>query len=387
MLDNKIKVIDINNIKELLTVATPGENSGTDFSEEIKTALAKQGVVEFTDEEIRTMPKNLRRLIVLDKKRCRLRTKQSGKNTLTYEIRFRRDGYNVSASGKTIDLAKQNFLEKIKKAKPTQTNMCEFPTTFNAFAVYYFENFRKEKVKPTTFANDLSRYRKYLLPHFAETPLKKITPSDCKKLLDELKKSNKGKTADELYSIMNVIFKSAIAHGIIERNPLEIVLHVQHERKNGKALSKDAEIRLKNGLQTSPYLTAFMISLYAGLRPNELKTAKIEGSFVVAVNSKRKNGKTEYKKIPIIKALRPYVQEPFVIPAPYTMREKMKEILPEHILYDLRTTFHTRCVEYKVDETARKLVMGHSLGTLANAYTDVSDEFLLHELKKLDKWE
>ena len=44
-----------------------------------------------------------------------------------------------------------------------------------------------------------------------------------------------------------------------------------------------------------------MLALYTGLRPNELYTAKIEGNFIVAINSKRKNRKLEYKKIPISK--------------------------------------------------------------------------------------
>lgn len=36
---------------------------------------------------------------------------------------------------------------------------------------------------------------------------------------------------------------------------------------------------------------------------------KFEGDFVVAKNSKRKDGKVEYKKIPITEMLRPYIQE------------------------------------------------------------------------------
>ena len=65
------------------------------------------------------------------------------------------------------------------------------------------------------------------------------------------------------------------------------------------------------------------------------------------------------------------------------IRKKMKELLPNHILYDLRTTFYTRCQECGVAEVARKEFVGHSLGALGNTYTDLSDEFLLEEGKKL----
>lgn len=61
--------------------------------------------------------------------------------------------------------------------------------------------------------------------------------------------------------------------------------------------------------------------------------------------------------------------------------------LPNHILYDLRTTFYSRCKEYGVSEHALNEYMGHSLGAIGNAYTDLSDEYLLNENKKLDFWQ
>ena len=60
--------------------------------------------------------------------------------------------------------------------------------------------------------------------------------------------------------------------------------------------------------------------------------------------------------------------------------------LPNHKLYDLRTTFYTRCDEYGVAAPARDEFVGHSGGALTNAYRDLSDEYLLKEGKKLDEW-
>ena len=58
-------------------------------------------------------------------------------------------------------------------------------------------------------------------------------------------------------------------------------------------------------------------------------------------------------------------------------------ILPNHILYDLKTTFYSNCIECEITEIAQKLFVGQSLGELGNAYTDVSDEFLIQEGNKL----
>ncbi len=351
--------------------------------------LSEQGFVEFTEKEILQMPKKIQRLLILNRKRCHIRTKPCGKG-VTYEIRYRRDGYNVYANGKTIELAKENFLRKIKTAKPKDygADGRDVPTTFTAFALFYFEAFRKEKVTEYTYKMDEARLKKHLLPRFKETPLAKITPFDCKRILDDVLSQGKGKTAEELYSILSILFKGAIAHGIMDRNPLLTVSKPTYEQKSGKALSRSEEKALFEKLAGSGHETAVAVLLYCGLRPNELKTAKIHGEFIVAVNSKRKTRKVEYKRIPICKKLRPYLPDDGELSLAQIkwIRVKYKEILPNHRLYDLRTTFYTRCDELGIAESARDEFVGHSAGVLTNAYRDLSDEYLLKEGKKLDEW-
>lgn len=338
------------------------------------------------------MPKKIQRLIIVQRKRCRLRTHVSGKNTFTYEIRFRRDGYNVTACGKTIELAKANMLEKLRHAKPkTESSQPQVPHTFHAFATFYFENFRKEIVSPQTYKNGIYRYNRWIKPHFEEKPLNKITPFDCKQLLDKAKAQGKGKTADELHSLMNCIFKCAIAHDVIQKNPLATVLHIQHERESGEALTRDEERTLLAFMESDQCDCAqeLALALFCGLRPNEVASAEIHGDFIQAVNSKRHNRKVEYKFIPICNRLRPFIQDGIRIQwTPQIVRRRIKAILPNHKLYDLRTTFYTRCQTFGVAEAALKAFMGHSFGKLGNSYSDLSktQEFLLSEGQKLNIW-
>lgn len=130
-----------------------------------------------------------------------------------------------------------------------------------------------------------------------------------------------------------------------------------------------------------------MLMLCTGARPNELETARIDGKFIVMKNSKRKTREIEYKKIPIIELLRPYLPESGILPqfpSPNYLTLNFPKIVPNHKLYDLRTTFNTKCEEAGVANTARMKFMGHSLGALRDAYTDLSDEYLLREGAKLN---
>ena len=71
------------------------------------------------------------------------------------------------------------------------------------------------------------------------------------------------------------------------------------------------------------------------------------------------------------------------VPGLQYVREQFNKVLPNHILYDLRTTFYTRCEECGVATPARDHFVGHSSSVLNATYTDLSDEYLLKEGEKL----
>ena len=334
------------------------------------------------------MPKTFKKEFRTDGCTARVYRRKIGKESYTYDIKYRRNSYNVTVTDKNLDVAKKKFIEKLKTAekvtKPNSKTGSVVPTTFNTFSMYFFEKFRIKKISKQTYQSDLNRYKKYLLPYFKERPLKLITAEQCQNILDDITAKGKGKTADEIFSLMSIIFKAAISHGIITKNPLDIVVHRNHEREHGTSLTKDEE-RILLSVPNEEERLMFAVALYTGMRPNEYETAKIDGKFIVCKNSKRKNGKVEYKKIPISPMLEPFLKNvsELKIYKAYTMREKLGKMLPNHILYDLRTTFYSRCKECGVSEYALSEFMGHSLGALGNAYTDLSDEFLLKEGQKI----
>ena len=47
--------------------------------------------------------------------------------------------------------------------------------------------------------------------------------------------------ADEVYCILNTIFRMAIKHSVLTANPIDIVFHKKHAHEHGAALTKDEE--------------------------------------------------------------------------------------------------------------------------------------------------
>ena len=354
---------------------------------------ADKGILEFTEQEIQKMSK-----IVKDNKTVKgkiftsgfavcWRKRQTGKNSFSYNVRFNRAGYHIEFSEKHKCDLKPRFIEELRKQTERRNyqNALGVPYDFEGFTRYFFENFRKPKVREYTYRLDCQKYKNYVQAFLGKLNVRDIHPGHCKRVIDNMLSQNHERLAQSVYSLLNLIFKSAIAHHLIQHNPMDAVLPVSHEYEHGEALTYEEEKALLLFVKGTPYEIMFAVALYTGLRPNEYKTAKIQGAFIVAVNSKRKTKKVEYKKIPISPMLRPYLEGVTELRFYRVehIRDKMKEALPNHKLYDLRTTFYTRCQECGVAEVARKEFVGHSLGTLGNTYTDLSDAFLLKEGEKL----
>ena len=136
---------------------------------------------------------------------------------------------------------------------------------------------------------------------------------------------------------------------------MDIVIYDKHEREHGKALTIEEEKELLQRAE-EPFRTVFAIALYTGLRPNEYGTVRITENMIYARNSKRHNGKEEIKRIPITPMLKPYIEDCTEMPiiGLDTIRRKFNLIFGKaHKLYDLRTTFYTRCQMCNVAPAAR----------------------------------
>ena len=358
-----------------------GESNGVNLQSD-----GGSDVLAFSRKEIDSMPRTFRKQFRCKGITAHVHKRRSGKRNWNYEIRCQVNHRKINVSSNNLEEAKQKFIRKLEEVESGKVQKINaVPSTFDKFANYFFDKFYKRKVGGSTFRVAMSNYKNHVLPHFGDMPLKLITADKCQELLDRLIEEDKMRTEENVFTMLNMIFKAAVKHGVMTHNPIDMVFHTKHEREHGKALTKDEERLLLSSTKGTPYQRMFAIGLYTGLRPNEYKTAYIENGFIVANNSKRKNGKVELKKIPITPMLKPYLEG--TTDLHFTrleqIRHKFNGILPNHKLYDLRTTFYTRCMECGVAEVATKTFAGHALGGMADTYTDLSDEFLKAEGMKL----
>lgn len=341
--------------------------------------------LEFTEKEIAKMPKQFRSEFRINGCTARIRLRRDGRYRRSYEIRYRRNGYNITASATTKEEAKQKFIEKLHIADKHagQANVQKYPRLFNDFIVYWLENYYKRRVCEDQFKNYERIYRNKLAPRFNRIKTTQISVQLLQETIDAY--ADKGRTAEDVHCLLNQVFNYGVDLGLVARNPMNLVYRKKHTRKHGKALTYEEEKLLLSATERTPYQLMFAVALFTGLRPNEYKTVKIDGKMIVARNSKRKNGEIEFKRIPILKMLKPFLDGVTAVKwySVGVIRNKFNEILPNHQLKDLRTTFYTRCEMFKVAESAKNEFVGHSSSKLNEAYTDLPDEFLLQEAEKL----
>lgn len=348
--------------------------------------------LKFTEKEISKMKKPIRKYFKTQGITAHIRKRVDERYNCSYEIRIAKKPFNnppISASGKTIEEAKANFIKKLNNYLPQKNNMSAptVPKEFDTFANYYFNSYRIKLVKKLTFENDMYRYNNHLKKYFSSMLIKNINNDLIQSFLATYIEKEQIKTAKELLSLLSGIFNFAIEKQLIERNPCKLVIIESYESQHGTPLTIEEENRLLERLKDNKkYLIPIAVALYTGLRPCEYNTAKIENGFIKAENRKQHSKKVSYKYIPICKRLKSILGDcnELYFPNKKNIRATFISICPNHKLYDLRTTFYTRCEMYNVAELARKSWMGHSLEKLRKAYGRLPDEWFINEMKKLD---
>lgn len=315
-----------------------------------------------------------------------------------YEIRFRRYGYDMSFSSKSLDIAKQkafawlrlfeqeiqlnhNFAVVREKEKPANKKN----TIFGPFALSYMENVKKRMVKANTYRNLLNTFNLHLKSRFANIGIKDITPIMLQSYLSKLH-DEKPRLCETIKTLLNNIFEYAVNNEIITKNPIKAVYIPKHCRTTGQALTRIEEKIFTDKIKGNKYENIFMKMLYSGVRPCEVNTIEenINDETIKVENGKLKNyQKNKYRVLPMFLMYKSYANEKTKRINQDKLGEEFRRICPNHTLKDLRHTFTTRARECGIDNELVAVWTGHSLGNITSSvYTHFSMEFQKEQAQK-----
>ena len=351
---------------------------------EKKTSSAE---IKFTKKEIESMSKTFKREFIANGMVAHIIERPSGKHGAFYEIRYRRNGYDIAVSNKELKRAKAMFVEATQNLPPPEV-IAKNKFTFGFIADEWLR-YKRGKIAEDTRKGYESQIRRFIPKTFMDKPIKAIRTSDIDEVMNALDTPRK---YEDMRTVFNSIFKYAKASGIVTYNPVEMIPFKRAERENRDRLT-DEQIKIFLANLKTPFFDKTRNFAYAmyffGLRPCEIDDeAHFENGFLICRNRKRKNGKKAYKKIPIPRQAEKLFDfdSPLKSPLSYDRTlDIMKKALPEGAIpYQLRHTFASVCDE-KVKREVVELWMGDSPERLVGkTYVHYSDDFMRQEMDKVN---
>lgn len=307
-----------------------------------------------------------------------------------HEFRYRRNGINKSFSSRSLKEARRKALEFCGELSAHESLICNTDVNFIAFAEDYLQNVKRKNVGHKTFLNDYNRYQNYIVPKFRHLKLKEVKAPFIQRFLNDVLDDGHKRTAEALYYILKTILDYGVNNDLITKNPIAAVKIPLHERETGQALPLSKEREFVKKIAGTTYELTFITLLYAGCRPCELPTLKIErdGFFTFQNMKQKKRNVIVYKDIPITPMLEPYVER-IKAELPLKNTTELTKIFAKFVtgyrLYDLRHTFATRCQECGVPQEIVARWLGHKSDRITdNTYTHFPPKFMLEQAKKVD---
>lgn len=396
--DIKLEIVDINDGEALIEAAKP---KGKPLTEEQKRALIraqkkkeeekrKLGVLHFTQEEWKKMPKNVKRAFKVHGIFGRPRMTEDG----LYQIRTRAHGLNIQVTHKDFTVCKELYVQALENAlEGVETSKRKAPVCFIEYMCQWLGTVKKPSVKPVTYADYRQTFIAYISPAFSERKIKDISRQELQEFINSYSESGKNRTAKKIYQLLNAAFDYAVEDELISKSPMERVVLPKYEQEHGQALTRAEEKEFIERAKKTSYFGALIFLLYTGLRRSELASVVIDSAWIRLVSAKQRKGTTvKERSIPIT----PMLEK--VLPAlnlsevktvnPSMLTKWVNKIMPNHHCHDLRHTFITRCQECGVPTPIVSLWAGHKISGIDSSltvqvYSHYSEETQLLEARKV----
>ena len=348
-------------------------------------------MIIFTQKEISKMPKTFKKEFIANGLSAHVLKRKKRKNAISFEIRYRRNGYNIHVTASTIDAAKAKFIsatlpENIEIYRKNTPTIKVMEKTIKSVGIEWLKS-KERKIDPRTLRDYQMNCETRIFPIIGDIPIAKIRTNDITGIINNAQ----GRVIETLQTIFKGIMKYAMANGDITFNPMQAVTFQKVARKKRRALTQTEEKTFFERIdlpEFAHYKPFFLLQYYFGLRPWELRDTRFEGDFLIALNAKHEeDGELVYKKIPIPAQLKNRLNTTQNIVCTHrtdVLNRIFKRIMQDDEVtqYFLRHTFSSTCKRFVTKSEIVDLWMGDSPEKLVDrVYTHYSDEFMCEQME------
>lgn len=347
--------------------------------------------IKFTKQEVANMAKSFKKEFIANGLVARIIKRQSGKRTFLYEIRYRRNGYNISASSTDLNVAKAKFLEMTsaknigKYYMPEKKNKADSSKKTIRSVGYEWLSSKDGEIDTRTYRDYKMNCETRIFPFIGEKPIADVRTNDIKAIIG----SAQGRVIETLQTIFKGIMMYALANGDILYNPMQAIKFQKVKRNTRRALTREEEQRFFERIELPEfeyYKPFFLLQYYFGLRPHELRDTRFEGNFLIALNAKHEEaGEAVYKKIPIptqLKARMYTTKNVICNHRTDVLNRVFKRIMQDEEVtqYYLRHTFASTCQQYVRPDIVDVWMGDSSERLVGRVYTHFPDDFMQEQM-------
>lgn len=167
-----------------------------------RTSIKKENILKFTTKEIDAMSEPVKILLIYSGYEIRYRTIKN-----TYQVRFRRAGYNIELCAKDLNTLRTRFLIAVEQAVPHRKPITPLLKDYLA----EWLSIKKTTVKESTLKSYTDLINAHIIPTFGDKHLDEITRSDIQNYLSALVNEEKYRTAEKLKVQLKSIFDVAVS--------------------------------------------------------------------------------------------------------------------------------------------------------------------------------
>ena len=339
---------------------------------------------------------------------------------------------NVLAKTKTACLDKLKLLKESCGEKPSEDLHPDM--TFGKWLDFWYQNYSKPKLRPTTQAGYENAIYKHIIPALGKTLLSELSTNDLQQFYATLKKEGRlirtesygkgvsDRTVWSCHTRIRTALDRAVQDGLIRINPAADCKLPPQTPKEMQFLSREEMKRFLIQAREEGYYELFLLELATGLRRGEVlalqwddldietgvlciqrQVYRANGELVVSAPKTKAALRTIVLPPALLSVLEEYHQQVdsrwmFPSPAkedspldPATVRKRLQTIL-EHAgckrvrFHDLRHLFVTTALENGMDVKTLSAITGHvSTKTTLNVYTHVTDTMRQTAAAKIDR--